>query len=80
MDAINVLYDSPHFYMAEFSDRDGIELVDKSAGRGGFFEGDVALKLRASMVHLFSDSPTVESVDEFLENYEALLHNPVVLH
>jgi hypothetical protein len=80
MDTMNVLYDSPHFYMAEFPEREGIELVDKSAGRGGFFEGDLALKLRASMLHLFSDSPTEESVDEFLENYDALLTNPVVLH
>ncbi len=80
MDAMNVIYDSPHFYMAEFPDREGIELVDKSAGRGGFFEGDVADKLRSSMLHLFSDNPTVESVDEFLEIYDALLTNPVVSH
>lgn len=80
MDTMNVLYDSPHFYMAEFPEREGIELVDKSAGRGGFFEGDLAHSLRASMRDLFSDSPTVESVDEFLENYDALLTNPVVLH
>jgi len=80
MNAMNVLYDSKHFYMAEFPGREGIELVDKAAGRAGFLEGDVAHKLRASMVHLFSDSPTVESVDEFLETYDALLNNPVVLH
>ena len=43
-------------------------------------EGDVALKLRASMLSLFSESPTIESVDEFLEAYDALLTNPVVLH
>ncbi len=80
MNAMNVLYDSKHFYMAEFPGCEGIELVDKSAGRGGFLEGDVALKLRASMLHLFTDSPSVESVDEFLGNYDALLTNPVVLH
>jgi hypothetical protein len=80
MNAMNVLYDSKHFYMAEFPGWEGIELVDKSAGRGGFLEGDVALKLRASMLNLFSDSPSVESVDEFLEAYDALLNNPVILH
>ena len=80
MNGMNVLYDSKHFYMAEFPGRAGIELVDKAAGRVGFLEGDVAHKLRASMVHLFSDSPTFESVDEFLETYDALLNNPVVLH
>jgi len=80
MNSMNVLYDSTHFYMAEFPGRDGIELVDKPAGRGGFFEGHVARKLRNSMRNLFSDSPTEESVDEFLEGYDALLTNPVVLH
>ena len=80
MSAMNVLYDSKHFYMAEFPGWEGIELVDKSAGRVGFLEGDVAIKLRASMANLFSDSPSIESVDEFLENYDALLTNPVVLH
>ena len=80
MNAMNVLYNSTHFYMAEFPGCEGIELVDKAAGRGGFLEGDVALKLRASMRHMFSDSPSVESVDEFLESYDALLTNPVVLH
>lgn len=80
MDAINVLYDSAHFYMAEFPNLEGIELVDKVAGRGGYFKGVVAHRLRASMLHLFSDSPTIESVDEFLGNYGALLTNPVMLH
>ena len=80
MHAMNVLYDSKHFYMAEFPGCAGIELVDKSTGRLGFLEGDVALKLRTSMLDLFSGSPSVESVDEFLESYDALLTNPVVLH
>lgn len=80
MSEVNVLYDSPHFYMAEFAGSEGIELVDKSARRGGFLEGDVADKLRASMLHLFSDDPSVELVDEFLGAYDALLNNPVVLH
>jgi len=80
MSEMNVLYDSQHFYMAEFAGSDGIELVDKSARRVGFLEGNVAEKLRASMEHLFSDDPSVESVDEFLGYYDALLTNPVVLH
>lgn len=80
MSEMNILYNSTHYYMAEFAGNEGIELVDKSAGRGGFLEGDVAEKLRASMLHLFSDSPSEASVDELLEAYDALLTNPVVLH
>jgi hypothetical protein len=80
MNAMNVLYDSKHFYMAEFPGCKGIELVDKAAGRLGFLEGDVALKLRSSMLSMFSESHSIESVDEFLGAYDALLNNPVVLH
>lgn len=80
MNKVNVLYDSKHFYMAEFAGSEGIELVDKSTRRVGFLEGDVAHKLRATMEHLFSDDPSAESVDEFLGYYDALLTNPVVLH
>lgn len=80
MSEMNILYNSPHYYLAEFAGSAGIELVDKSAGRGGFLEGDVAERLRVSMRHLFSDNPSEESVDELLEGFDALLTNPVVLH
>ena len=80
MNEINVLYNSRNYYVAEFAGRDGIELVDKSAGRGVFIEGAMAVKFRRSMQHLFADQPSVESVDELIGGYDALMTNPVVLH
>lgn len=77
---MNILYDSRHFYVAEYPGQQGIELVDKAARRGAFLEGDVADKLRSSMRELFCDQPTVETVDDLLESYDALLNNPVTLH
>ena len=77
---MNVLYSSEHYYVVEFPGRGGIELVDKSAGRGGFLEGALEVSFRATMADLAAGEPNVESVDEFLGLYDALLTNPMVLH
>lgn len=77
---MNVLYNSENYYVVEFPGLGGIELVDKAAGRGGFLEGAVEVRFRATMANLASREPSVESVDEFLGHYDALLTNPVVLH
>ncbi len=77
---MNVLYNSENYYVVEFPGHCGVELVDKHMGRGGFLEGAVEVKFRASMADLVSNGPSVESVDEFLGNYGALLTNRVLLH
>ncbi|MGQ0510363.1 MAG: BTH_I0359 family protein [Betaproteobacteria bacterium] len=79
---MNVMYSSENYYVVEFPGRAGIELVDKTTGRGGFLEGAVEARFRARMANLASaqPEPTQESVDEFLAHYDALLMNPVSLH
>jgi hypothetical protein len=77
---MNVVYNSENYYVVEFPDRHGIELVDKTTGRAGFLEGAVAVKFRASMAHLAAGEPSVESVDEFLESYDAMLFHSTALH
>ena len=77
---MNVLYNSENYYVVEFPGLGGIELVDKAAGRGGFLAGAVEVKFRATMADLASGEPNVESVDEFLGHYDALLTNPILMH
>lgn len=77
---MNVLYNSANYYVVEFPGLGGIELVDKTAGRGGFLEGAVEVRFRATMADLASGEPSVESVDEFLGHYDALLTNPMSVH
>ena len=77
---MNVMYNSDNYYVVEFPGRHGIELVDKTTGRTGFLEGAVEVKFRASMADLAAGEPSTESVDEFLEHYDALLINSVALH
>jgi len=77
---MNVMYNSDNYYVVEFPGRHGIELVDKTMGRAGFLEGEVEVKFRASMADLAKGEPSVESMDEFLGHYDALLINSVALH
>jgi hypothetical protein len=77
---MNVMYNSENYYVVEFPGRHGIELVDKTMGRAGFLEGEVEVKFRASMADLAKGEPSVESMDEFLGHYDALLINSVALH
>ena len=77
---MNVMYNSENYCVVEFPGRHGIELVDKTTGRAGFFEGAVEMKFRASMADFAAGEPSSESVDEFLGAYDALLTNSVALH
>jgi ABC-type ATPase with predicted acetyltransferase domain len=78
---MNVMYSSDNYCVVEFLPcRHGIELVDKTTGRAGFLEGAVEARFRASMADLAASEPNVESVDEFLGHYDALLTNSVALH
>ena len=80
MSALNILYDSENYCVAEFGASMGIELVDKLARRSGFLEGPVAARFRSSMAQLCSADPGEEAVDDFLCTYEALLTNNLRLH
>ena len=77
---MNVMYNSDNYYVVEFPGRHGIELVDKTTGRAGFLEGAVEVKFRATMTGLAAGEPSVESVDEFLGLYDALLTHSIALH
>ena len=77
---MNVMYNSENYCVVEFPGSHGIELVDKTMGRTGFLEGAVEVQFRASMAGLAAGEPSVESVDEFLGGYDALLTNLVILH
>lgn len=80
MGALNILYDSDNYCVAEFGGADGIELVDKQARRSGYLEGPVAARFRSGMAQLWAADPGEEAVDDFLCTYEALLTHDVHLH
>jgi len=77
---MNVMYNSENYYVVEFPGCSGIELVDKSARRSGFLEGEVEASFRVSLADLAAEQQTSETVDEFLGHYDALLTHSVRLH
>jgi hypothetical protein len=80
MGLLNILYDSEHFYVAEFSSNTGVELVDKQTARSGYLEGAVAERLRACMARIRTDEQGEDAMDEFLGTYDALLTHSLRLH
>ncbi len=77
---MHVIYNSDNYYVVEFPGQHGVELVDKHRGCGTFLEGAVEVKFRASMADLASHDQSVDSMDEFLGHYDALLTQRVLLH
>jgi uncharacterized protein DUF3567 len=80
MNSMNVVYTSPHYYVAEYPVQNGFELINLHQGTGTFLRGVVASSFRRSLATVIAGSPSVEVVDEFLENFDGLMTQPAVLH
>jgi hypothetical protein len=77
---MNVVYNSENYYVVEFADRRGFELVDKHTRRSTFFQGDVAEKFSRSINSVIAEDPSQDHVDEFLGDFDVLTAQPLVLH
>ena len=66
---MNIVYNSDMYYVIEYSQNRGFEVVNKSLRRGTFFEGAVAEKFCASMNGAIGEDPSCEHLDEFLEGF-----------
>jgi len=87
---MNMIYNSSHFCVVEFSDfgadglhpAGGYEIMDKGQRRQIFLGGAQAESFRDSVQKLISDSeePSFEEVDEFLSGFAGLMTQPVTLH
>ena len=77
---MNVIYNSENYTVVEFPGCDGIELVDKTMRRVGFLDGTLEANFRASMAGFAAERESVETVDEFLGHYDALLTHSLALH
>lgn len=77
---MNIVYNSDNYYVVEYPQQRGFEVVDKQASRGTYFQGDVARKFRHSMIGAIGDDPSPDHVDEFLSGFGALVNFPMVVH
>lgn len=77
---MNVVYNSENYYVVEYADRRGFELVDKHSRRSTFFTGDVAEKFAQSINGVIAEDASHEHIDDFLGNFDVLMAQPLVLH
>ena len=77
---MNIVYNSQHYHVVEYPSLDAYELIDKTLGIGGYLDGELAQSFRVSLHRLIAEDPTIDTVDEFLGNFESLLTQPVRFH
>ena len=77
---MNVIYSSDSYYVVEYAEQHGYELVDKLSARGTFFQGDVAERFVQSLQAAVAEDASVERVDDFLGSFDVLLNQPLVVH
>ena len=75
---MQVIYNSDHYYVVEYSDQHAYELVDKRSARGTFFQGDGAAKFMQFMRLAVREDASIEHVDDFLDSFDVLLNLRVV--
>jgi hypothetical protein len=75
---MQVIYNSDHYYVVEYSGQQAYELVNKRSARGIFFQGDGAAKFMDFMRITVGEDPSTEHVDDFLGNFDVLLDRRVV--
>ena len=60
--------------------RGGFEIVDKFARREIFIEGALAQQFQDGVEALIESDPSEEDLDDFIESYARMGHQPVVMH
>lgn len=60
--------------------RHGFEIVDKRSGKEVYLDGSWAELFQQQINAWQANTPTQEEVEDTLDRYSELAHNPVVLH
>ena len=85
---MNLIYNSDQYSVVEFGIDHcqealrfgGYEIMDKSGKREIFIGGNWAAAFRQNVQDLIASEPSIEEVDAFLANYDAVMGQPVVFH
>ncbi len=77
---MQIVYSSQHYHVVSYPDMEGYELVNKPAGAGAYINGTVASVFRENLEKVLAEDATVESIDEFLGGFDALMNQPTSIH
>jgi Protein of unknown function (DUF3567) len=77
---MQIVYNSEQFYIVAYPAEEAYEVIDKTAGRGSFFGGDLAHRFHDSMRDMAAKDPSTEALDDFIANFGLPLTLPAVYH
>ena len=85
---MNLIYNSEQYSVVEFGADvghealrfGGYEITDKPGRREIFIGGVWAESFRKNVEDLIASEPSIEQVDEFLGEYDALMKQSVIFH
>lgn len=77
---MQIVYESQNYHVIEYSGIDGFEVTNKSAHACAYFHGPVAVAFRDNFAKVIAANPSIDSVDEFLGGFDALMTLPTILH
>jgi hypothetical protein len=77
---MQIVYSSRNYHVVSYPDAEGYELVNKPAALGTYIHGQVATAFRENLEKVLGEDATVESIDEFLGGFDALMNQPAVMH
>ena len=77
---MNVIYNSDNYYVIQYPEYQGYEVVNKCARLGTFFQGPVAEKFWLSMAGAIDEDPSSEHLDEFLSDFGVLINFSTTMH
>lgn len=84
---MNMIYNSANYCVVEFSGYEepntgagGFEIMDKFSKKEIFLDGALAEHFRQSVQKLAENEPSMEEVDDFLDQFGSLMQQPVILH
>jgi len=78
--SMQLLYQSQHYHVIEYSDVDGYEVMNKSAKVCAYFQGPAAAAFREDFSKVLSEDPSAANVDEYLGEFDSLMTMPIVVH
>jgi hypothetical protein len=77
---MNLVFSNAHYQVVEYPELGAFELVNNHRRTGTFIQGEVAQVFRSSMEGLSGQDPSEEDVEDVIENFDALMTQPLLYH
>jgi hypothetical protein len=77
---MQIVFNNPIFYVADYPAQDGVEIVDKRNGSSCFLRDGAAQRFREAFVEFMSGEPDMDACEDFIDQYDAMPGQPVIYH